>query len=315
MSDSYLWDRAGPPDAEVERLERLLAPLRCPRSTPRLAMRSRWWTRTRPIGLAAAIVLAAVGAWTWSYATAPRVRVTRLAGTARIGGDAMGAAQRAGADQWIETDAAGAVRLSLEQIGALDVGAQSRIALRGRTDDEWRFELARGSVDAHVQAPPRQLVLVTPAGVLTDLGCRFHVSVADDGTTTVDVAEGQVEFAHAGRIAFIPDAWRCVARPSSGPDAPTARDAPAAFVAALQRLRFDVVDVDALHEVLAAAGPGDALTLWHVLRWTPAEARERVYRRMLELIEPPRDIDPQAVLRLEAPVLDCWRKHLVHKLQ
>ena len=31
MSDDYLWDRSGPPDADVERLERLLGTLR---STP-----------------------------------------------------------------------------------------------------------------------------------------------------------------------------------------------------------------------------------------------------------------------------------------
>ena len=28
MSDDYLWDRSGPPDAEIQRLERTLAPLR-----------------------------------------------------------------------------------------------------------------------------------------------------------------------------------------------------------------------------------------------------------------------------------------------
>ena len=28
MSDDWLWDRSGPPDAEIERLEQTLAPLR-----------------------------------------------------------------------------------------------------------------------------------------------------------------------------------------------------------------------------------------------------------------------------------------------
>ena len=28
MNEKYLWDRSGPPDPEIERLEQLLAPLR-----------------------------------------------------------------------------------------------------------------------------------------------------------------------------------------------------------------------------------------------------------------------------------------------
>ena len=43
MNEQYLWDRSGPPDAEVQRLERTLAPLGygCRAPLPRDAHRSR----------------------------------------------------------------------------------------------------------------------------------------------------------------------------------------------------------------------------------------------------------------------------------
>ena len=34
MSDQYLWDRSGPPDPEIERLEQVLAPLRYGKPLP-----------------------------------------------------------------------------------------------------------------------------------------------------------------------------------------------------------------------------------------------------------------------------------------
>ncbi len=60
MNEDYLWDRSGPPDPEIERLERTLAPLRyrhraklC--ETPHQSAVA-WWA----IPAAAAVVLAAV---------------------------------------------------------------------------------------------------------------------------------------------------------------------------------------------------------------------------------------------------------------
>ena len=59
MNEDYLWDRSGPPDPEIERLERTLAPLRYRHRAdlmqiPRRAARP-WWA----LAAAAVVVFAA----------------------------------------------------------------------------------------------------------------------------------------------------------------------------------------------------------------------------------------------------------------
>ncbi len=51
MNDGYLWDRSGAPDPEVERLERVLTPLRYRHREPR-PMRAGWAVAAVVIGVA-----------------------------------------------------------------------------------------------------------------------------------------------------------------------------------------------------------------------------------------------------------------------
>ena len=53
MNDDYLWDRSGPPDLEVARLEQRLAPLRYRHRKPR-PLHGRW-------AMAGALLAAAAG--------------------------------------------------------------------------------------------------------------------------------------------------------------------------------------------------------------------------------------------------------------
>src|SRR5215470_2618447 len=99
MSDDYLWDGSGAPDPDVQKLERLLAPLRTPpAAAPRLPARPVQWRTLRYLGpalaAAAAVLLMvsatlrtrpAAGSWTVaSVAGQPRVESARLTGTGRI---------------------------------------------------------------------------------------------------------------------------------------------------------------------------------------------------------------------------------------
>src|SRR3954470_10558163 len=57
--DDYLWDRSGPADPEVERLEKLLAPLAHDRPLDelRIRRRSRWWIYAGVVVAAAAVLV------------------------------------------------------------------------------------------------------------------------------------------------------------------------------------------------------------------------------------------------------------------
>src|SRR5260221_11389149 len=81
MSDEYLWDRSGPPDPEVERLERALGRLRSTAPVPdfsaigsRAAPSARYvgWRFLAPaLAAAATIALMAGAAWQTPPAAAP----------------------------------------------------------------------------------------------------------------------------------------------------------------------------------------------------------------------------------------------------
>src|SRR4249919_3329262 len=106
MSDDYLWDRSGPPDPDVERLESMLGRLRSTPPVPELpgmdqsgrpALAGPAWTLRSiapMLAAAAAVVLMIAGAWQSTRTTAscevarldgrPRIGSTALAGTGRI---------------------------------------------------------------------------------------------------------------------------------------------------------------------------------------------------------------------------------------
>src|SRR5712692_4311943 len=88
MSNDYLWDGSGAPDPEVQRLERLLAPLRTappPLRLPEPASRRRLLSFVPLLATAAAVVLVAGLAWRSTHA--PRAsswEVASLTGRPRI---------------------------------------------------------------------------------------------------------------------------------------------------------------------------------------------------------------------------------------
>ena len=110
MNNDYLWDGSGPPDPDVERLERMLGqlrsaptPLRVP-SLPSPVMHRRWTSAVTFLATAAAIVVMVGGVW---LSTRQRVswEVSSLAGRPRIGSKAIESTSRLAIGDTLSTDA------------------------------------------------------------------------------------------------------------------------------------------------------------------------------------------------------------------
>src|SRR5262249_1646033 len=67
---------------------------------------------------------------------------------------------------------------------------------------------------------------------------------------------------------------------------------------------------NALQTTLAKSRKRDALTLWHLLARTDGDDRLRVYNRLAELIPPPPQATPDAVMRGDHAALDLWWEKL-----
>src|SRR5262245_51416867 len=125
MSDDYLRDASGPPDADVERLEKMLGRLRTAPPVPKLpevrlkpdTTSALWRVRSlAPMLAAAAAVVLMIGQTYRSTrgvaSNAASWEVARLDGRPRIGALALAGTGRMAVGQTLVTDAASRARVS-----------------------------------------------------------------------------------------------------------------------------------------------------------------------------------------------------------
>ena len=306
--DDYLFDPSGTPDPEVVRLERLLGPMRYVHKPIAIAKRAAPRSRASIyVALSMAAAFAAMlfgGAWDAVH----RARDASTTTTKVIAEDATEisgelASSTIHPGKWLETRARSA-RLSIEGLGTIDVdpGARVRFAERVDPGKERRLELARGTIHAKVDAPPRFFVVDTPTAVAVDLGCAYTLSV-DDAGTTLHVTFGYVALEAGARSSVVPAGASCLTRKGVGPGAPFWDDATDAFKAALARADFGG-DEGALSTVLREARARDALTLFSLLRRASSTTRPIVYARLAELAPPPPESAEGA---LDDDAIDAWK--------
>lgn len=319
--NDYLWDRSGPADPDVARLEQVLGVLRHdgrpPVFEPRVRIApARWmrWPRLLYSAAAAAAVaiLAVAVAAAWITFVQPRIgwAVESVAGTPAIDGEAIDGSARLGVGRWLTTDQSSRARIAVGQIGQVDVEPNTRVQLVESRGREHRMSLAQGTIHARIWAPPKFFFVNTPAAVAIDLGCAYTLQVDPDGSGLVRVTHGWVGFEHAGREAFIPEQAVCATRPGIGPGTPRYEDAPAAYPEALALIDFGRADdprrAAALATVLSQARRRDALTLWHLLQRGTPDERGKVFERMSIVAPPPAGVTRDAVLAGDRRAIDTW---------
>jgi hypothetical protein len=307
VSDDYLWNGSGRPDAEVERLERVLAPLRSSRPAPDLGAIGR-----RPFGAAraglaaaAAFVLALSGLWLAARRPAASWEVTRLESTPS---GTVSALERLRVGEWLETDASSRARVKVGLIGQVEIEPRTRMRLVDAGAASHRLALARGVLHARIWAPPGRFLVDAPSAVAVDLGCEYTLSVDESGAGLLRVRSGWVGVEHGGRESFVPRGAACATRPGAGPGTPSYEDAPEALKQALAAIDFGpALDrPEAVRIALASARPEDALSLWHLLARLDGADRAAVYDRLAQIVAPPEGVTRAGVLAGDRPMLDRW---------
>ena len=287
MSEEYLWNRGGEPDADVVHLENVLGKLRWAGRA-----RRRWprWTWIAAAAAAAAAILAVgIGVRTARPVTSWRLSVTGEKPTAVRAGQVI-------THGTIES----------EFVGEVQVEPDSRLRLLRARDGEHRLALDHGTIHALIWAPPTQFVVDTPSAKTVDLGCRYTLRVTQDGAGFLTVETGWVAFEWKNLESFIPAGAACTTRPGRGPDTPHFLDAPETLIASVAR--FDQTqDPQALHAALGAARPRDALTLWHLLERTRGQERAEVLARFGALVSLPHSVTREAILSGDRKAMDvAW---------
>ena len=311
-NDDYLWDRSGPPDPEVERLEELLGRLRSARPPLRLPEpASRWRMRSFVPLLATAAVVVLMVASVWRARTMRDAswEVNRLAGQPLVGATTVQETGRFAVGDTLTTDASSRARVYVSTIGQVIVEQNSRLRLLATGAGHYRLALDRGTLQAVILASPGQFVVDTPSATATDLGCVYTLHVDDDGTGLLSVTTGWVAFELGGLESFVPAGASCTTDPRKGPGTPRFDDADPELKAALDRLRFIERGAErtaALRVVLDHARPNDAMTLWHLVSRVEPSERSDVFDALAARVPPPAGVTRDRVIALDRSALDQW---------
>ena len=328
-NEPYLWDGSGEPDPEVEKLEALLSPFRydpSARVVPQIENppAGGWRIRFFPVfasvvgvaSLSMVLVMFVRGRQTVPP-PGPGWDVSDVRGTLRLGKTTLSASKSAshlGVGQVLETGVQSQARLTAEQTGQIDVGANTHLRLVAMGNDSKRIALDRGVIHAFIWSPPGQFVVDTPSGTTVDLGCAYTLQVDDSGAGVVKTSLGWVGFKLNGHESFIPAGAVAAIKPKSGPGTPYFEDAPEKFRSALASFDFEDSTpqqrADDLEMVLDEARKRDALTLWHLLARTDASQRVLVYAKLARFVPPPAGATKEGILRLDSGMMDRWWNEL-----
>jgi hypothetical protein len=275
---------------------------------PRILPRRHLW-----IGALAAAAALAIPIFIWYRTPRPAWEVVRLDGSPSIASKPMAAVARIGEGQWLQTDASSRARVSVGNIGTVEIAPSTRVQVVAAQPEQQRLKLARGEISASVSAPPRLFFVDTPAGAAVDLGCAYTMKSDPEGNGLLRVTLGWVSLEWEGRESLVPAGASCRTRQKKGPGTPYFDDASPRLRDALAHFDFNSGGDSALDIVLNEARIRDTLTLWHLLSRVDPTARERVYNRIVDLVPLPNGIEKDKALQLDLTTLKHWREELVWK--
>ena len=312
----YLWDRSGPADAEVQRLEKALAtyrmheqPLRVPVPEPE-ELSIRAWRIGFALATCALLVLVL-----FAY---------RAYNTARTGWqfiaeqghpDVEGRSMRSGllhVGQSLETTTGERVRIQVASIGEVEVRDQSQVKLLESREGRQRLAMQFGTMHARIYAPPAVFVVDTPSARAVDLGCEYTLSVNKNGSGHISVDLGWVQLQYSDAQSLVPMGMVAEIAADGRLTPAYYPDASAEFRAALIRWALEqnlgtTERTQLLDTVLRSARLRDALTVVNLFRRTNSpEERARIFVRLNELVPAPENVHRNDVIDGAWNAVDPW---------
>lgn len=232
-------------------------------------------------------------------------QVETIAGRPKVG-DGTATAQIA-VGELLETDARSRARISVADIGTVDVSPNSRVKFVGTGENEHRLSLERGKLHAKIFAPPRLFVVDTPSGKAVDLGCEYTLDVDKEGNSILHVTSGFVALERGGRESIVPAGMMCKTKKGQGLGTPFSAEATDAFRSALEQFDFSGGGSNAVQAVLREADFYDMVTLWHLLSRVPKSDRGAVYDALTKFVKPPTGVTREGIISLNKKMLEAWK--------
>ena len=240
-----------------------------------------------------------------ALASVPSLQFDAISGTPKVG--ASSSTDRLAVGDFLETDAESRARLTVANIGSVEIQPNSRVKLVGTNSKEHRLSLEHGVLQAKISAPPRLFIVDTPSAAAVDLGCEYKLEVDKAGNSRLQVTFGFVALERDGRESIVPAGASCITKRGRGLGTPFATDTSKEFRAALDRFDFSGGGSRSVQAMLASRNFSDVVTLWHLLSRVPRTDREAVFNALSDYVKPPAEVTRDGILKLDKTMLDAWR--------
>lgn len=313
----YLWDRSGPIDPEVERLELLLAPYRMQERPLRVREReieatsARIWRFGFAMAACAVVVLALFlydaynssphGGWQFvaEHGAADVQGRQVKTGVLRVG-------------ESMETTAGERVRIRVASIGEVELRDQSEVKLVESREGRQRLAMNFGTMHARIYAPPAVFVVDTPGARAIDLGCEYTLNIDRTGAGRLSVDLGWVQLEYDGEQSLVPRGMVAEIAPGGRMTPPYDPDASPVFRKAL--IAWSTNDqlnaqqrADELKHVLSEARVQDSLTLVNLFKFAhAADERTQIFDRLNQLVPAPKGVNREDVVSDRHNAVEPW---------
>lgn len=291
MSDRYLWDRQGPPDAEIETLETILGTLRHSGKPLRVAR-----PRRRLLLAVAAVLVFCVSAvilihhLSWAVTPSGEVQLdeTEIRSSSRIHTESL-----------LQTGRSAEATVRLGLLGVATVAPDTRIRVEKKGLFESRLALEHGTISARIAAPPRLFYVDTTSAEAIDLGCAYALTIDElTGAGLLRVTHGWVALDGGRERVYVPEGSAVRILGPGRLSVPVRDDAPEPFRAAVDAAVRGLprIETNRVDELASTATSADALTFWHLIVRAGPDERERL-GEVLAGLDPSLDVDVKAVSR------------------
>lgn len=313
---AYLADPQAPPSADVQDVERQMAPLRFElRQRPLDVPTRSAWPRYRTIRtvarLAAAVAILTLAAaaylsWRLSWTDGAPWRAEIDTASAAAVTTALDV------NRPLTLTSTSTARVNIARIGTMRVEPGSAITLAETTSARHRVVLNRGSVSVRIWAPPGMFAFRTPSGSVRDLGCIFDLSVDEAGTSRVRVDTGWVQMDNGYGESLVPAGASALMRRLSRPGVPIYDDSSVEFATAVRAAEDDgdATEHRELDTILRTARRRDVLTLLMLANVSPDNLKPVLLRRAAALWPPPAGVTVDAILAGDRDQLWKWHAAL-----
>jgi len=215
-----------------------------------------------------------------------------------------------GVGETLETDANSQARITVADIGNVEIAPNSRVKLVRSEQTERRLSLEHGKLNAQILAPPRLFIVDTPSAVAVDLGCAYTLEVDRAGNSKLNVTSGYVALERDGRASIVPAGAMALTKKGKGIGTPFSTNSTNEFKNALEKFDFAGGGEKSLNFMLKNSHCHDTVTLWNLISRVPKNERGKVFDVIVTFIKLPETVTREGILNLDQKMLEALRGEL-----